>query len=107
MYVHVLYKIILTIASKLPKCSPSQSMSSLESHSASKLGDRASLGGGGGGGGGKDEGGEETEKHDNESESDIEVVEFDVQSLAGRLPDSSYSDFETLFTWTDITGQYH
>uniref|UniRef100_A0A1X7VEE8 Uncharacterized protein n=2 Tax=Amphimedon queenslandica TaxID=400682 RepID=A0A1X7VEE8_AMPQE len=92
----------LVETSKLPKCSPSQSMSSLESHSAGKLGDRASLGGGGGGG--RDEGGEETEKHDNESESDMEVVEFDVQSLAGRLPDSSYSDLETLFTWTDITG---
>ena len=102
MYMY--YKIIFMIASKLPKCSPSQSVSSLESHSASKLGDRASLGGGGGGGG-KDEGGEETEKRDDEDESDIEVVEFDVQSCAGRLPDSSYSDFETLFTWTDITGQ--
>ena len=33
-----------------------------------------------------------------------EVPVFDVQSLEGRLPNSSYTDEETLFTWTDITG---
>lgn len=37
----------------------------------------------------------------------MEVVEFDVHSCVGRLPDSSYKDVETLFTWSDITGQFY
>lgn len=38
---------------------------------------------------------------------EMEVLEFDVRSGANRLPDSSYSDVETLFTWTDITGKQY
>lgn len=41
---------------------------------------------------------------DIDSDSDLDVLEFDVQSQVGRLPDSSYTDQETLFTWSDITG---
>lgn len=39
---------------------------------------------------------------DPDSDSDIPV--FDVQPQDGRLFNSSYTDRETLFTWTDITG---
>lgn len=33
-----------------------------------------------------------------------EVITFDVQPGEGRLPDSSYTEEDSLFTWTDITG---
>lgn len=39
-----------------------------------------------------------------DSEPELLGLEFDVQSREGRLPDSSYTEEETLFTWTDITG---
>ena len=35
-----------------------------------------------------------------------EMIAFDTQPVAGRLPNSSYSWEDNLFTWTDITGQY-
>jgi len=34
-----------------------------------------------------------------------EEVTFDTQPIEGRLPNSSYSSRDTLFTWMDITGQ--
>ena len=33
-----------------------------------------------------------------------EVIAFDTQPIEGRLPNSSYSWEDNLFTWTDITG---
>ena len=36
-----------------------------------------------------------------------EVITFDVQPGEGRLPDSSYTEEDSLFTWTDITGMHH
>jgi hypothetical protein len=44
------------------------------------------------------------DEEDETEDSDLEVLEFDIKSKAGRLPDSSYTDEETLFTWSDITG---
>ena len=41
---------------------------------------------------------------EDQDDSDLDVLEFDVKSKVGRLPDSSYTDQETLFTWSDITG---
>ena len=39
------------------------------------------------------------------SDSEVEeMIAFDVQPGEGRLPDSSYTDEDSLFTWTDITG---
>ena len=34
-----------------------------------------------------------------------EEVTFDTQPIEGRMPNSSYNSRDTLFTWTDITGQ--
>ena len=42
-----------------------------------------------------------TSPSDSEAE---EMIAFDVQPGEGRLPDSSYTDEDSLFTWTDITG---
>ena len=41
-----------------------------------------------------------------DTDSDLEVLdlEFDVKSIEGRLPGSSYAEEETWLTWTDITG---
>ena len=33
-----------------------------------------------------------------------EMIAFDTQPIEGRLPNSSYSQKDTLFTWADITG---
>ena len=39
------------------------------------------------------------------SDSDTEdMIAFDVQPSEGRLPQSSYTEEDSLFTWTDITG---
>ena len=39
------------------------------------------------------------------SDSDAEdMIAFDVQPSEGRLPQSSYTEEDSLFTWTDITG---
>ena len=39
------------------------------------------------------------------SDSDTEdMIAFDVQPIEGRLPQSSYTEEDSLFTWTDITG---
>lgn len=39
------------------------------------------------------------------SDSDTEdMIAFDVQPGEGRLPQSSYTEEDSLFTWTDITG---
>ena len=38
------------------------------------------------------------------SDEEPEEITFDTQHSEGRLPDSSYTDQDTLFTWTDITG---
>ena len=39
------------------------------------------------------------------SDSDTEeTIAFDVQPIRGRLPQSSYTEGDSLFTWTDITG---
>ena len=35
-----------------------------------------------------------------------ETIAFDVQPIQGRLPQSSYTEGDSLFTWTDITGTY-
>ena len=41
------------------------------------------------------------------SDSDTEdMIAFDVQPIHGRLPQSSYTEEDSLFTWTDITGMY-
>ena len=41
------------------------------------------------------------------SDSDTEdMIAFDVQPIQGRLPQSSYTEGDSLFTWTDITGIY-
>ena len=45
------------------------------------------------------------DENEDEEDSEPEVLEFDIQSREGRLPDSSYTDEETVFTWTDITGK--
>ena len=34
-----------------------------------------------------------------------EVITFDTQPNEGRMPNSSYSAEDTLFTWGDITGE--
>ena len=44
------------------------------------------------------------EEVDNEEEGFTEELVFDVRSHDGRLPGSSYTAEETLFTWTDVTG---
>jgi hypothetical protein len=33
------------------------------------------------------------------------MIAFDVKPIQGRLPQSSYTEEDSLFTWTDITGQ--
>ena len=41
------------------------------------------------------------------SDSDTEdMIAFDVKPIQGRLPQSSYTEEDSLFTWTDITGTY-
>ena len=35
------------------------------------------------------------------------MIAFDVQPIEGRLPQSSYTEGDSLFTWTDITGIYN
>ena len=40
------------------------------------------------------------------SDSDAEDIAFDVQPSEGRLPQSSYTEEDSLFTWTDITGTH-
>ena len=67
------------------------SLTTLDSHSASRLGDTFLD--------------YHDEVEDEEDDSEPEVLEFDIQSREGRLPDSSYTDEETVFTWTDITGK--
>lgn len=47
------------------------------------------------------------EEVDGEDEEESEELEFDVQSHDGRLPGSSYTAEETLFTWADVTGIAH
>ena len=66
-------------------------MTTLDSHSASRLGETFLD--------------YHDENEDEEEDSEPEVLEFDIQSREGRLPDSSYTDEETVFTWTDITGK--
>lgn len=41
---------------------------------------------------------------DSNSEPEEEIA-FDIQPEEGRLPDSSYTEGDSLFTWTDITGE--
>lgn len=67
------------------------SLTTLDSHSASRLGETFLD--------------YHDENEDEEEDSEPEVLEFDIQSREGRLPDSSYTDEETVFTWTDITGK--
>ena len=67
-------------------------MTTLDSHSASRLGETFLD--------------YHDENEDEEEDSEPEVLEFDIQSREGRLPDSSYTDEETVFTWTDITGKF-
>ena len=42
--------------------------------------------------------------HLSEDEAE-EIITFDTQPNEGRLPNSSYSAADTLFTWADITGE--
>ena len=37
-------------------------------------------------------------------EANADDVTFDTQPTEGRMPNSSYSAKDTLFTWADITG---
>ena len=42
---------------------------------------------------------------DTDSEPEVlDMMEFDIQSKEGRLPDSSYPEEEAWLTWADITG---
>lgn len=40
-----------------------------------------------------------------DEEPEEEVIIFDAQPTEGRMPNSSYKAEDTLFTWTDITGE--
>ena len=43
--------------------------------------------------------------HAPEAGSAVEEVTFDTQPTESRMPNSSYSAKDTLFTWADITGE--